>query len=109
MFDKIFYSLVLFCCSGLAGGLAIFGMKKYITLAIENTSKAVKEVKDDLRITRNDWKENFNNVCNERRKTCQSHIGDILVEMKDMNEKQWLAIQTHGHKGLGGDDSRVTF
>jgi len=109
MLDKIFYSIVLFCCSGLAGGLAIFGMKKYVTLAIENTSKAVKEVKDDLEVTRKDWKKNFNNVCEERRRACQTHIGEILVELKTMNEKQWEAIQTHGHKGLDGEKARVTF
>jgi hypothetical protein len=109
MFDKIFYSLVLFACSGLAGGLAIYGMKKYVTQAMDSMTQAVSEVKNDLKVTRKDWRENFNNVCGERRKVCQVHIAEILQELKTMNEKQWEAIQTHGHKGLDGDSSRVTF
>lgn len=103
--DRLFYGIALFVCSGFAGGLAIYGLKRYVGQAVAalaefetEVKQNFKEVKKDTDKSLKDVKGHFDSVCKERQRACVSHVVSEF-------EKLW----SHGHRGLEGEGNVITF
>lgn len=102
--NKIFYGIMLMICGGVAGGLAIWGMKRYVGQAIDalekfkvNVQEDMKAMKADIKIMPDKIKESMDKVCTERQQSCFRMVSSEIADLK-----------AHGHRGLTGDANNIT-
>lgn len=99
--DKVYYGLIL---SSLAGVL-VWAIKSYVGNALKHLGTEIGHVKEGvdkvekgLGSKTKELKDHFDKTCGERQLACSTVVNTRVSR-----------LEKHGHVGLKGDESKITY